>query len=389
MPRSAFVLAAAFLAAAAIFVAYYIVPVALDRRPAPPPAAGGAPAQQGRTPAPAPAVSSAPAPLPAPTRKEASKAPVPVDESIETLFERARRLAEETRDYKGAIALFKQVVARQAEERALAARALYEIGRCLEQMGRPDEAQEAFEKTLELYADQREAADAARRRLPADKQASLDADDELRKRIQEGRVDLDFVGMPFTDVVSLLREETRLNIIVDQSEPSEGFEKEITVRLWNATIAEALDRVASEASATWVVTQGCVLFRPAGCVWRPEADKPPVLPAWEADVPAWKKEEEAMRTALSLTPASLSLENAGLADLSRAFQASTGRLIVVDDPVAQDTEDKRITFMVRELDPSQSLDLICRMLELSWYVDRGTIHITTEEAAEAWRKEHP
>ncbi|GEM_PF-6916743 len=393
MPRSAFVLAATLVAVGAVVIAVFLVPKALDKGPVARPPASRPPADEPAAPqasatTPAAEVLSPPAPLPEPALAEPSNVEASVDESVEALFERARRIADEGRDFKGAIGLFKQVVARQAEDRALAARALYEIGCCLERMGRPKEAQEAFQMVLERYADQREAADAARRRLPQELQARLNLDDELRKRIQEGRVDLDVVGVPLQDAVSLLREKTRINLLIDESEPSEAFEKEITVRLWNATIAEALDRISSEASARWVIREGCVLLYPRGCTWNPEADKPPTLPAWEADVPAWKQEEESMRAALAATPVSVHLLDANLTDMAHAFQAATTRLIIVVDPLVQDADDKRVTFRVEDLDPCQSLDLICRMLDLAWYVDRGTIHLTTKEAAESWRKEH-
>lgn len=80
------------------------------------------------------------------------------------------------------------------------------------------------------------------------------------------------------------------------------------------------------------------------------------------------------------------MEDANLADMARAFQTATTRLVVVDDALAR--QDKRASFRVQDLDPAISLELVCSMLEIAWYADRSTIHVTTKEAAEDWRKEH-
>lgn len=391
MTRTGFVLCAALFSVAGIVAGYFATRGAVEPR-APRSRATPPVASPGAQPAAAPdrpTAAADPAPAPLPDRKPAGASQVEAasNESVEALFERAMGRANVQRDFKGAIALFKQVVARQAESRLFAARALYEIGCCLEQMGRGREAVEAFRMVVELYADQREPAEAARRKLPKDEQDALSYDEEVRKRIAEGRIDLDLVATPLSDVVALVREQTRLNIIVDESGEGEGLDRPVTVRLWNATIAEALDRIVPQVDAEWLVRNGCILIRARTREPRAAQEEPPTLPAWEADIPAWKQEEEEMRTTLAATPVSMSLDDASLVEMTRAFQEAATKLIVIDDAV-QDAGNKKVTFRVQDLDPSQSLDLICMMLDLEWYVDRGTIHVTTKEAAESWRKGH-
>lgn len=63
-----------------------------------------------------------------------------------------------------AIQIYERIAKEFSSDRALAARALLQLGRCYERLGR-SEAQTAYERLVREYADQRAAADEARARL--------------------------------------------------------------------------------------------------------------------------------------------------------------------------------------------------------------------------------
>ncbi len=69
-------------------------------------------------------------------------------------------------DLKAAIEQYKKIVARPGGNRVVAAKALLQIGRCYEKLGKA-EARKAYEQILRDYADQRELVAAARARLSA------------------------------------------------------------------------------------------------------------------------------------------------------------------------------------------------------------------------------
>ncbi|MCJ7588603.1 MAG: hypothetical protein MUQ00_11995 [Candidatus Aminicenantes bacterium] len=69
-------------------------------------------------------------------------------------------------DLKGAIELYKKIVALPGASRAVVAQALVQMGQCYEKLGKK-EAQQAYERVLREYADQPEPSKVARERLSA------------------------------------------------------------------------------------------------------------------------------------------------------------------------------------------------------------------------------
>jgi len=82
----------------------------------------------------------------------------------ERLFQRGLMLAEVEGDFRAAIAVFQQLVDRFPDDRALAARALAQMGRSYEKLNSP-KARDTYDRVVREYPDQSEAADFARHRL--------------------------------------------------------------------------------------------------------------------------------------------------------------------------------------------------------------------------------
>src|SRR5687768_15963200 len=82
------------------------------------------------------------------------------------LFQKALAKERAEGQLEPAIQLYEQVVREFAADRPLAAKALLQIGRCYERLGK-DGAQKAYDRVVRDYGDQRTMADEARARLAA------------------------------------------------------------------------------------------------------------------------------------------------------------------------------------------------------------------------------
>jgi len=86
-------------------------------------------------------------------------------------------------DLEGAIADYKILVSRAGSDRTLAAKALLQMGKCYEKLGR-DEARKAYERLVRDYADQADQAGEAQSRLAAlDKPAGKNGDSTIATRL--------------------------------------------------------------------------------------------------------------------------------------------------------------------------------------------------------------
>jgi hypothetical protein len=82
------------------------------------------------------------------------------------LFQQALVKERADGDLRGAIQIYEQIAREFAADRALAAKALVQVGRCHEKLGN-EEAQRAYRRVVQEYADQTEMAREARGRLTA------------------------------------------------------------------------------------------------------------------------------------------------------------------------------------------------------------------------------
>ena len=97
----------------------------------------------------------------------------------EQMYQQALYEMEGKGDYAKAIESFNQVMTQFPKEKATAAKALLNVGRCYEKLGK-NEAQKAYERILKEFKDQLQVVAEARTRLAALKQ-SVDAGARLSK----------------------------------------------------------------------------------------------------------------------------------------------------------------------------------------------------------------
>src|SRR5713226_7646261 len=88
------------------------------------------------------------------------------DDQAEVLLQAANHKQLVEGQLEEAIQLYQRVVREFANNRALAAKALVQMGQCYEKLGKT-EARKAYERVLRDYGDQNEAAAQARARLAA------------------------------------------------------------------------------------------------------------------------------------------------------------------------------------------------------------------------------
>jgi Tol biopolymer transport system component len=91
--------------------------------------------------------------------------PVPGEESVRQIYERARLLQEQNRKLDEAVRLYGKVVELEKKDRQLAARAQVEQGLLYLRLGRNEEARQAFRKVITDFPDQAAPVREARARL--------------------------------------------------------------------------------------------------------------------------------------------------------------------------------------------------------------------------------
>jgi Tol biopolymer transport system component len=83
------------------------------------------------------------------------------------LFEKAKYTMETKGDLKGAVELFREIIKKYPNQREHAAKSQYYIGLCFEKLGQTqsEQAQEAFQKVVDNYPEQKETVIMAREKL--------------------------------------------------------------------------------------------------------------------------------------------------------------------------------------------------------------------------------
>ena len=94
-------------------------------------------------------------------------APLSFAQNGHDLFQKALQKERAEGNLEEAIALYERIVEEHASDRALVAKALLQMGKDYELLGRTDEAQQAFATVASEYTDQTEAARLARAKMTA------------------------------------------------------------------------------------------------------------------------------------------------------------------------------------------------------------------------------
>ena len=117
-----------------------------------------------------------------------------IAQSGQDLFQQALVKERADGDLRGAIAIYERIVREFTADRSLAAKALVQMGRCHEKLGNED-AQRAYRRVVQEYADQTDMAAEARSRLAVlGGLASVNARGLVARRVWDDARDPDFEG---------------------------------------------------------------------------------------------------------------------------------------------------------------------------------------------------
>ncbi len=120
------------------------------------------------------------------------------DDQAEVLMQAAHQKQLVEGQLEEAIQLYKNILANYSGNRAVAAKALLEMGRCYEKLGNT-EARKAYERLLRDYGDQSEAATEARKRLAVLSGNGATRTSEMVTRRVWAGPDVDVIGSPSPD----------------------------------------------------------------------------------------------------------------------------------------------------------------------------------------------
>lgn len=276
------------------------------------------------------------------------------DATPESLFHEGWYKETGLKDMEGAIASYKQVVARAKEAEAYAARAQFQIGVCLEKMGKAAEAQAAFKKVAEGYPEQKEWVDQAKERLAGEVEAPKDASDDVLAKVKATKISLNFTEAPITDVLMFYREFTQINFLLD-ARVKKPEALTVTLRVNELPFDQALDLSLRMLDLGWCVEEGVIVVSTKeGIAERAEKGKRPVES--DADAAEWKAE---MRHTLETTRIDLDFTDATLEDIVCFLREFSRVNIEIDQKVREDgTPEKQITFQLRDVTLKTALKLL-------------------------------
>lgn len=288
----------------------------------------------------------------------------------ESLFHEGWSKETELKDLEGAISSYKQAVARAREEERYAARAQYQIGVCLEKMGKAEEARAAFQEVVKLYPEQKEWVDKANKKLKPD-----ETSETVLKKLQTLNISLDFNDAPFPDVVTYFREFAQVNMILDAA-VEKADKMRVTIEVDNIPFVSALTLTVKMLELDWCVEKGVVIVSTkAGVEKREEARRAPS--DGDEEEAAWKAELERTIESQKLD---LDFTDATLEDIIGFIREHAKMNIVLDPKLRSDgTTQKKMTLQLRDVTLKSALKLTLDQLGLTYELSNHVLLITRDE----------
>lgn len=290
----------------------------------------------------------------------------------ESLFREASYKETTLKDLDGAIALYQEAVGHAKEAPECAARAQFQIGVCLAKLGKGSEAAAAWQGVAERFPDQKEWVEKAKTRIAEQAEEVDEVSQEVRRRMATTKIDLNFTEAPLTDVVTFLREYSRINIILD-SAVKDPDQKTITFRVTDLELDRAFDLIMKMLDLRYGFEEGAVIISTEDGLATRRA-------AMEADAssrPAdGTEEDKAVRATLNSTRIDLDFTEATLDEiLGFVTEYAKVKIEVSDDARRVEGSGEPVTFQMRDSRLSSVLALLLRHYRLRYVVEKGTIRV--------------
>ncbi len=290
----------------------------------------------------------------------------------ESLFREASYKETTLKDLDGAIVIYQEVVAREKEARGCAARAQFQIGVCLGKLGKGKEAAAAWQKVVEQFADQKEWADKAKERITAQAEDTDAVNADVRNRMATTKISLNFTDAPLTDVVTFLREYSRINMLID-SAVTHPEDRKITFRVEDLEFATAFDLILKMLDLRYDFEDGVVIISTE----EGRAARRAAMDAQESSQPAQETEEDkAVRNTLDRTKIDLDFTDATLDDvLGFVTEYAKVKIDVSDEARKVAGVEDPVSFQMRDSRLGSVVGLLLRHYRLRYVVEKGTIRI--------------
>lgn len=285
------------------------------------------------------------------------------DPTPESLFHEGWYKETGLKDLDGAIATYERVVSRAREAEEYAARAQFQIGVCLEKMGKAEQAQAAFQRVVDGYAGQKDWVEKAKEHMkgaavtpPMNPDGTpappRDASDAVLATMKSTKISLNFTEAPLEDVLAFYRDIARINILLDKK-VEKPEELKVTLRVEEIPFDSALDLAVKMLDLDWCVEDGVVIVTtPEDAKSRgKKAEKPA-----EGRDPEW---EVAIMRKLETTKIDLDFTDASLEDVVDFLREYSGINIEIDGKLRADgTLAKKLTIQLRDVTLKTALKLM-------------------------------
>ncbi len=298
------------------------------------------------------------------------------DPTPESLFHEGWYKETGLKDLDGAIATYEKVVSRAKEAEEYAARAQFQIGVCLEKLGKADQAQAAFQHVVDAYPQQKEWVEKAKEHVkgaPKTPEAPASETDVVLEKLKAIKVSVNFTDAPLQDVLMFYREVARLNIVLDKKvEKPEGLM--VTLRVDDIPFDSALDLAVKMLELDWCVEDGVVIVTtPEDAKSRGKQAK---APAVERD-PEW---ELAIQRKLETTKIDIDFTDTQLEDIVDFLREYSGINIEMDGKLRADgTLAKKITFQLHDVTLKTALKLLLDQYGLTSAYENHVLLIKRKE----------
>lgn len=319
---------------------------------------------------------------------------VRADGAAEDLYYKAWHAETADRDLDRALSMYREIVEKHGSDSLNVAKALLQIGGCLEKQGKLAEAQEAYQKVVAGYEAEREVAEKAKSRLEALKAGAAQPSGEtaglspygtpgrvpsgktadpgaaLAQKLDTLKIDVDFTDTGMHDILDFIREFAGLNIVVDRARLQNQFDRTVSFRVKSLVLRAVIDLLCKQYDAAFLVHEGVLLITtPEGVAAMKQAGAARNARMNDAGASATAKEVlaklQAQRTALDFTETPLS----DVIDFVRAF----ANINIVMQSDLKDVGSAPLSLRVADLPLAHVFALICDLNGIDYDVDENGV----------------
>ena len=194
------------------------------------------------------------------------------------------------------------------------------------------------------------------------------ADDAKIANSLKQKVSFDFAETPLTDVVTFVQCITNATVILDPKALKDMKHAEVTLKVTDMPLSQALDWIAQLHGLSRVVHEGAIFITDAETA--KAMNNEPAVHADDAKIANSLKQK-----------VSFDFAETPLRDVVTFLQGITNATVILNPKALKGTAHADVTLKVTDMPLSQALDWIAHLSGLSCVIREGAIFITDGEAA--------